>query len=163
MNSQHCRDHLQHLFDDEAAALAQLQMLLNQEHQHITGNDLDALETSGKAREICISDLLRIDAERQTLCRANGRNADKAGLANLIKWCDPSGELHSRWKANNTAIRHCRTLNDRNGILVNNRMMRVENMLGTLNKAQDNSGRTYSARGSAYSQPTAGRVCNIQA
>lgn len=157
-----CRDHLERLLQEEAIALSQLEALLEKEHQHIVGDNIEALETTSTERESCVIALLRIDAERMSLCRSTGRAADKAGLLSLINWCDARGGLQQRWKANTVSIGHTRTLNDRNGALVNNRLKRVEGMLDVLNGTQRES-KVYTARGNAYQQNQAGRVCNIQA
>lgn len=158
-----CRDHLTRLLSEEASALQDLESILEREHQFIVGDDIEALDTTGAERNSCIGTLLRIDADRLSLCRSTGRSADKAGLLSLINWCDQSGLLQARWKANAANIRHTRTLNDRNGALVNNRLKRVEVMLDTFNGSQARDSKVYSARGSAYQQTQAGRVCNIQA
>lgn len=158
-----CREHLTRLLSEEASALQDLESILEREHQFIVGDDIEALDTTGSERNSCIGALLRIDADRLSLCRSTGRNADKAGLLSLINWCDHNGLLQARWKANAANIRHTRTLNDRNGALVNNRLKRVEVMLDTFNGSQAKDSKVYSARGSAYQQTQAGRVCNIQA
>jgi len=158
-----CREHLEQLLATEASALAQLDTLLNKEHRMITGNDIEGLEQAGAARDACITTLLRVDAERQQLCRAVGMSADKLGLKKLLNWCDPQGTLQVRWTQSTEVIRRCRTLNDRNGALVNSRLKRVEGMLEVLNGGQGRNERVYSSRGNAYQQTSAGRVCNVQA
>jgi flagellar biosynthesis protein FlgN len=163
MHATLCRDHLTHLLAEEASALQDLETLLEKEHQFIVGDDIEALDSTGTERNACIGNLLRIDAERLFLCRSTGRIADNTGMLSLIVWCDPSGLLQQRWKANTANIRHTRMLNDRNGALVNNRLKRVEVMLDTLNGTQARDARVYSSRGSAYQQTQSGRVCNIQA
>jgi flagellar biosynthesis/type III secretory pathway chaperone len=163
MDAELYRSHIEALMADEAQALQQLQTLLDREHQFISNDDLEALEAAGRDRESCVNQLMRIDAERQNLCRSTGRSGDKAGLLSLLRWCDPSGRLQQHWKASTDMIRQCRSLNDRNGALVNNRMKRVEGMLDALNGPQASSSRTYTNRGNAYLQNSAGRVCSIQA
>ncbi|MGE0189005.1 MAG: flagella synthesis protein FlgN [Steroidobacteraceae bacterium] len=157
------RDHLACLLDEEATALANLEAILGKEYQHITTEQLEELEQVAAARDTCMTSLLRIDAERQSLCRAGGFSADKIGLLQLIQWCDPSGTIHKRWQQSTSAIRNCRALNDRNGALINNRLKRVEGLLNTLNGATHNNSKIYSARGNTYQNPQAGRVCHIQA
>ncbi len=158
-----CRDHLTRLLAEEAGALQDLKTVLEKEHGFIVSDDIEALDSTGAERNTCISSLLRIDAERLSLCRSTGRVADNAGLLSLIDWCDPTGLLQQRWKANTAIIRHTRMLNDRNGALVNNRLKRVEVMLDTLNGDQGRDEKVYSARGSAYQHAQSGRVCNMQA
>lgn len=155
-----CRQHLSQLLEEEALSLRQLEALLEKEHTLITSDDLEALDLASTEREACVATLLRIDSERQSLCRAAGMPIDKMGLKKLLDWCDPQGSLHARWSASSSSIRHCRTLNDRNGALVNNRLARVGGMLQELNGGQ--GARTYTARGNAYVQADTGRVCNTQ-
>lgn len=163
MDAQLCRDHLQRLLSEEAQALHKLEVLLEKEHGFIVADDIEALDTTGAEREVCIGALLRIDAERLSLCRSSGRAGDKIGLLSLIQWCDASGHLQQSWNDNTDRIRHTRGLNDRNGALVNNRLKRVEGMLDTLNGPQTRDSRVYTARGNAYQQAQHGQVCNIQA
>ncbi len=163
MDAQLCRDHLQRLLSEETQALEKLEALLEKEHGFIAADDIEALDTTGAEREHCIGALLRIDADRLSLCRSSGRSSDKAGLLSLIQWCDAKGHLQQNWKDNTDRIRHTRTLNDRNGALVNNRLKRVEGMLDTLNGPQTRDSRVYTARGNAYQQAQQGQVCNIQA
>jgi flagellar biosynthesis protein FlgN len=155
------RDNLISLLTEETAALSQLQSILEQEFRNIKSEQIEALDQLSGARDACMASLLRIDSERQTLCRASGFSADKTGLMQLIQWCDPSGSIRARWQQSTAAIRNCRALNDRNGALVNNRLHRVAGMLNTLTPGASNS-KTYSARGNAYQNPQAGRVCSFQ-
>ncbi len=163
MDAQLCRDHLQRLLSEETQALEKLEALLEKEHGFIAADDIEALDTTGAEREACIGALLRIDADRLSLCRSSGRSSDKAGLLSLLQWCDAKGNLQQNWKDNTDRIRHTRSLNDRNGALVNNRLKRVEGMLDTLNGPQTRDSRVYTARGNAYQQAQHGQVCNIQA
>lgn len=163
MDATLCRNHLARLLTEEASALQDLETVLEKEHQFIVGDDIESLDATGTERNACIGALLRIDAERLSLCRSSGRVADNAGLLSLITWCDSSGLLQKQWKANTANIRRTRMLNDRNGALVNNRLKRVEVMLDTLNGHQARDAKVYSSRGSAYQQAQSGRVCNIQA
>jgi flagellar biosynthesis/type III secretory pathway chaperone len=160
--SLHC-EHLACLLTEEATALQELEIILGREHQHIIAEQLEELEQAATARDAGMATLMRIDAERQSLCRATGFSADKTGLLQLLQWCDPSGSLQARWQQSTVAIRHCRTLNDRNGALINNRLKRVEGMLTALGGPAHNNAKVYSPRGNTYQNPQAGRVCHIQA
>ena len=158
-----CREHLERLLTTEAEVLKQLNVVLDKEHQMITSNDIDGLERAGAERDVYITRLLQIDSDRQHLCRTAGMSADKVGLHALLNWCDPKGSLQAQWVKSAENIRYCRSLNDRNGALINSRMKRVEVMLEALNGGQARNERVYSSRGSAYQQTQAGRVCSIQA
>lgn len=163
MDASLCREHLGTLLTEEAAALTSLMDILEQEFGQIRAGEVEALEQLSRNRDACTGRLMHIDAERQSLCRATGYSADKAGLLQLIQWCDPSGQLLQRWQQSTAAIRKCRNLNDRNGALVNSRLHRVEGQLQRLNAATPGNTRIYSARGNTYQSLQAGRVCNISA
>ena len=163
MDATLCREHLRRLLQEEAAALDKLEALLDTEHGYIISDDIESLENTGTERDSCIGTLMQIDAERRSLCRATGRAGDKADLVSLITWCDAQGSLQQQWQANANRIRHTRNLNDRNGALVNNRLKRVEGLLDSLNGSQARNEKTYTARGNAYQQNQAGRVCNMEA
>ena len=143
--------------------MSALESILETEHRYILANNLEELEKASGQRDSHIGDLLRIDSERQSLCKAVGFTADKDGLVKLINWCDPTGTLQTRWKENTKVIINIRALNDRNGALINTRLKRVEGMLNTLTGAEHDQSRVYSSRGNAYQTPEAGTVCHIQA
>ncbi len=163
MDTNSCRERLEQLLVTEAATLKQLDTLLDKEFHLITSDDIEALEQTGTERESYLMTLLKIDADRFSLCRAAGLSNDKVGIKKLLDWCDPQGKLLARWSQSTEAIQHCRTMNDRNGALINTRLKRVEGMLDTLSNGQTRNERTYTARGNAYQKNNAGSVCNIKA
>lgn len=140
------RQHFEKLLQDEARNLASLETLLNQEHELLGNGDLKALEQAGNARQACITELLRIEDERRSLCRMLGFTADLPGLKSLLQWCDPANGLEARWSACMEQAVHCRQLNDRNGALVTAKLKRVEGLLGVLT-GKDNSSQTYGPQG----------------
>lgn len=162
MDASLCREHLDQLLTEEAATLERLEALLEKEHGFIAANDVEALDSTGAERQACVAALMRIDDERQALCRASGMSNDRVGLKKLVAWCDREGSLQARWLNCTNKIRHCRSLNDRNGALVSSRLKRVEGLLDLLNGGAAKESRVYTARGNAYAS-AAGRVFNVQA
>jgi flagellar biosynthesis protein FlgN len=124
-----CRDHLAKLISEENKALTRLEALLDQEHEHLLANDIEALDRTGDARQTCITDLIRVDDDRRTLCRMLNMPTDQIGLERLLKWCDPTHSLQPRIADCAERAGRCRNANDRNGALVNARLKRVEGML----------------------------------
>jgi len=163
MDPTQCRQFLEQSLNTEANVLRELNELLDQEHQLIINDEIDDLEKTGSQRDSFISTLLKIDADRIALCRATGKPADKQGLEQLLNWCDPNHSLHARWEQSTEQLQHCRTLNDRNGALVNTRLKRVEGVLDAISGGQRRNERTYSARGTAYQQNSSGSVCSFKA
>jgi flagella synthesis protein FlgN len=163
MDTTQCRNYLEQSLNTEAAVLHELNQLLDQEHQLITQDAIEDLDKTATQRDQCISKLLKIDADRLALCRATGNAADKHGLKLLLGWCDPQGKLRARWSQSAEAVQRCRTLNDRNGALINTRLKRVEGMLDALSDGQTRNERTYTARGNAYQNNHSGGVCKIKA
>lgn len=163
MDASLCREHLEQLLADEAAALERLEALLAKEYEFIVGNDMEALDKASTERQASVAALMRIDDERHALCRAHGMSGDRVGLKKLIAWCDPERQLHIRWSQSTAKLRHCRTLNDRNGALVANRLKRVEGLLDLLNGPHAKEARVYTAKGNAYAAANTGRVFNVQA
>ena len=111
-----CKDHLSKLISEETKALTRLEGLLDQEHEFLLANDIEALDRAGDERQSCITDLVRIDDDRRTLCR-------------MLKWCDPSASLQPRIADCAERAGRCRNLNDRNGALVTARLKRVEGLI----------------------------------
>lgn len=127
-----CREHLENLLAEESGALAQLETLLEREHELLIANDVDGLDRAGEARQGRVGDLVRIEDERRSLCRMMNVPADMTGLERLLAWCDPSGTLKPRWADCAQRAARCRNLNDRNGALVTARLKKVEGLLDIL-------------------------------
>ena len=145
MDPVHCRESLDQLIDEEIRSLGELQSLLTQEHELLLKNDIHGLEKAGAARQRCVASLVQVDMERRSLCRALGRSEDHKGLESLLDWCDRSGALKRRWADCSQLASGCREQNDRNGMLVNTRLKRVEAMLNALGGQREP--RLYSSHG----------------
>jgi flagellar biosynthesis protein FlgN len=124
-----CREHLSKLIIAEAKALTRLEGILDQEHQYLVANDIEALDRAGDERQTCIGELVRVDDDRRTLCRMLNMPTDKTGIERMLKWCDPSSLLQKRIAECADRAGRCRNLNDRNGALVTARLKRVEGLL----------------------------------
>lgn len=127
-----CREHLERLLAEETDALTRLEVLLDREHEHLLANDIDELDRAGIERQSCISDLVRIEDERRSMCRMMNFGTDHVGVEKLLTWCDPSKKIQRRWAASHEQASRCRDLNERNGALVAVRLKRVEGMLGVI-------------------------------
>lgn len=129
MDSSVCREHLAKLVIEESQALSRLENLLDQEHEYLVANDIEALDRAGEARQSCVADLVRVDEDRRTLCRMLNLPTDRLGLERMLTWCDPTGTLQARIAECADRAGRCRNANDRNGALVTARLKRVEGML----------------------------------
>lgn len=127
-----CREHLTTLFREESALLAELEELLTREGRILEGPDIQAIETTTRARQERMGALARLEEQRRALCALHGFAADRAGLESLMAWCDPNGSLIARLRDCAARAVRCRELNDRNGVMVSARLKRVEGMLGAL-------------------------------
>ena len=87
------RDTLGRLLAEENAALAEFEILLDQEHGALAKRDIDALETLADTRQANILRLLKIEEERRSVCGMLGYDQSLQGLAKLIAWCDPARTL----------------------------------------------------------------------
>jgi flagellar biosynthesis protein FlgN len=156
-----CRESLGRLLSDECGLLAQLETLLDNEHGFLVGNDIDALEKAGAARQSCMSALVRIEDERRSLCKMSGKTPDPRGLHELLKWCDPGNTLQKRWQEYSDRATRCRERNDRNGIVVAARLKRVAGMLNVIT-GRDRAPVTYGPQ-RAYAQAPVGRMISSEA
>ena len=152
-----CREHLATLLREEAGLLAELEDLLLRESGVLASSDIQALETTTRARQERVGALARLEEQRRSLCALHGFSGDRVGLEALMAWCDGQGTLLSRLRECAERAVRCRDLNDRNGIVVAARLKRVEGMLGALTGRPSRSD-TYGPKGykSAGSRP--GRV-----
>lgn len=145
------RDYLATLLTEEADVLAQLEVLLQREHEVLGAQDMTAMEAAARLRQERIGALAHIEEQRRSLCSMHGHSDDKAGLDRLMSWCDPQGSLVSRVRECAQRVRRCRDLNDRNGILVTARLKHVENRLAVLT-GRSTSAITYGPPGPAARQ-----------
>ena len=158
-----CREALGRIFGEEIAALHQLEELLSREHDHLAANAIEALEAASAARQDAVARLMRLEDERRNLSRMLGRDADVAGSAALLSWCDPEGSLGVTLHEHARLSGVCRAQNERNGALVGARMARISSMLGMLagsSAAPSVYGRT-GTQGAAL--PSAGRLVAARA
>jgi flagellar biosynthesis/type III secretory pathway chaperone len=141
-----CREHLSKLISEETRALTQLEGLLEQEHEHLIANDIEALDRTGDARQVCIGDLIRVEDDRRTLCRMLNMPTDQTGLERMLTWCDSSRTLQVRIADCAERAGRCRNLNDRNGALVSARLKRVEGLLDVVT-GRSNQPKVYGRQG----------------
>lgn len=157
------RDTLGRLLAEENAALSEFATLLDKEHVALRGRDIDALETLADARQASVIKLLKIEEERRSLCSMLGYDADLAGLAKLLAWCDPAHTLGKRYAECATRARDCRDLNNRNGVLVGAQIKRVEGLLGAMTGTSAEP-RAYGPRGQANPYASSsGKVLSAEA
>lgn len=152
-----CREHLTTLLREESELLAQLEDLLACESRVLETSDVQALETTTRARQERMGALARIEEQRRSLCALHGFSADKAGLDGMMTWCDGEGGLLSRLRECAERAVRCRDLNDRNGIVVGARLKRVQGMLDALTGRPTRSD-TYGPKGHGAANTRPGRV-----
>jgi flagellar biosynthesis/type III secretory pathway chaperone len=155
------RDHLARLLSEENTALARFEALLDREHAALKTRDIDALETLSEARQASVTQLLKLEDERRSVCGMLGYDTDLSGLAKLIAWCDPRRSLTPAYEECSERARRCRDLNDRNGILVGAQIKRVEGLLGAITGV--GTPRAYGPRGTQGYPSTAGQVHSAEA
>lgn len=156
MDRDSCRTRLARLLSEENGLLATLAQQLAREHELLAGNDVDGLEKAGGNRQETLSKLLRVEDERQGLCRQLGRNADKAGMAALLAWCDPAGSLADAQTTCARLAGECRAQNERNGALVTARLTRASSLLDLL--SDGGTARTYDQRFARTASLPTGRM-----
>lgn len=132
MDREVCRDCLGALLTDESAALGQLETLLQREHEVFQAGDVAALNATALQRQAKMGELAHIEDQRRSLCRLHGQSADRAGLEQLMMWCDPKGTLASRLRDCDARAARCGDLNDGNATLVNARLRNVADRLAAL-------------------------------
>lgn len=161
MDRDTCRTRLARLLSEENALLATLAQQLKHEHGLLAGNDVDGLETASGARQQTIAKLLRVEDERQAICRQCGRHGDRSGMAALLAWCDPAGTLAAAQSECAGLAGACRAQNERNGALVTARLTRASGMLDLL--AGNSAPRTYDQRFARTAPMPAGRMLTTTA
>ena len=156
-----CREQLQRMLVVEIGLLAKLETLLDEEHGFIAADDIDALEQAGQSRQSCMIELVRLEDDRRSLCRMSGKKPDLSGLEELLAWCDPKGSLRAQWQECAERATRCRSLNDRNGIIVTARLKRVTGLLNIVT-GRSQAPTTYGRQG-AYATAPVGRMIRGEA
>lgn len=152
-----CREHLTTLLREESDLLAELEELLAREGRVLESSDVQSLEATTRARQERMGMLAAIEEQRRSLCALHGFSPDRAGLDELMAWCDGEGTLLSRLRQCAERAVRCRDLNDRNGIVVAARLRRVEGMLNALT-GRPTRADTYGPKGYAGANARPGRV-----
>jgi flagellar biosynthesis/type III secretory pathway chaperone len=146
MEASLCREHLAELIQEELKLLQALYRLLEEERGVIASGDLKALERSTAQRQAQVASLAHTEAQRNSLCSMHGQAADAAGLARILRWCDPGGGLGTQLQECRERALKCRQLNDRNGLMVSAHLKRVDERLRALRGRTDRAA-TYGPRG----------------
>lgn len=157
-----CRESLATLLSQEVVLLNQLGGLLEHEYLLLVANDVESLEKAMQDRQVVVGQLLQIEEERRSMCRAHGKSSDVAGLKELLAWCDPAAMLRSAMHESAQGAVRCRTLNDKNGALVIARMRRVEGLLGAITGQRPEAPSTYGPKGH-FAPPRSGNVVTTEA
>ena len=152
-----CHEHLTTLLREESDLLGELEELLMRESRVLETSDIQALESTTRARQERMGALAGIEEQRRSLCALHGFSADRAGLEGLMAWCDGEGKLLPRLRECAERAVRCRDLNDRDGIVVAARLKRVGGMLDALTGRPSRSD-TYGPRGYASAIGRPGRV-----
>lgn len=164
MDASNCLNQLGRMLAEETRLLGQLELQLQNEYRLLVAGDVEGLEQAADARQASVVALARLDEDRRGLCRMLGKGDDQVGLADLARWCDPTGSLASAHAAAAQQAQHCREQNDRNGALVNARLNHLHTMMDKLDGNKSASG-TYEA-GRMNRSPAAagaGRMLSISA
>ena len=162
MDANLTREHLARLLAEENGALTEFESLLEREHVALKSRDIDALEALADARQSSVTNMLKLEDERRSLCGMLGYDTDLPGLAKLIAWCDPRRTLAAAYDECAVRARRCRDLNDRNGLLVGAQIKRVEGLLGAITGTP--AQRSYGPRQAAfYGGGTGGQVISAEA
>jgi flagellar biosynthesis protein FlgN len=142
------RSHLERILSEEAGLLEELERVLTQETEVLSGDDTTAIQSIGGARHRCIDALTRLDAERADTCRMLSFGHGAAALDKLFAWADPTEALRRQWLRNLELGRRCKDINERNGAIVSVKLGRVRQALGKLRGAQPPA--VYGRRGTRY-------------
>jgi len=155
------RDHLARLLAEENSALTEFERLLEREHGALKSRDIDALESLADSRQASVTQMLKLEDERRSVCSMLGYDTDLGGLAKLIAWCDPRRSLVPAYDECAARARRCRDLNDRNGIMVGAQIKRVEGMLGAITGVP--AQRSYGPRAASSYGAGTGQVISAEA
>ncbi len=133
-------DALASVLDDMQQAAGQLLTVLEAERTALESASAEALDQAGTRKQTLMQQLEQLDAERQSLCREQPTR---------------QAALEPEWARVVRSLRHCHTLNQRNGSTVNQRLTQVRQALAILTGHTGESelyGRSGALHGSLRSQ-----------
>ena len=132
-----CSLELQRILDRSLECANRLLDLLRDERSALQSQDTEQLRAVTASKEQCVQRLESLEAERRSLCAAAGHGGNKAGMKDMLAWCDRSSAVTRAWNRLLQRIRQCDALNQTNGAVGR---VRYEHVMSALAVLSGNSG-----------------------
>jgi flagellar biosynthesis/type III secretory pathway chaperone len=139
---------LAELLTRELTCLQQLEQVLEQEHQALLGQDLEAVEQATAAKNQALQIQSSITQNRQ---QSAMQVLGNSSLDSLSQWAAANPDRSELTTKLIKLARHCQQLNLRNGRLIAQRQQQAQGALKVL-RQEETDGATYSGQGKAQPQ-----------
>ncbi len=103
-----------------------LKECLQDEHDALAEQDLDALMTAIEDKGLCVKELQRFEARRAALCNASGFPDGPSQMADFSDWCDDESLIERSWDDLLGIAAECNSLNLANGAFIRVRKQHVD-------------------------------------
>ncbi len=125
-----------------------LRECLQDEHDALTEQDLDALMTAIEDKGLCVRELQKFEARRAALCKASGFPDGPSQMADFSDWCDEESLIERSWDDLLGIAAECNSLNLANGAFIRVRKQHVDAGISVL-RGIDPASPTYDRNGGA--------------
>lgn len=146
------------IVQQELGQLAQLEVVLGQEHEALKKRDNDALASSTAEKNQLVTALERRGSERIELLKAAGLGADQEAIHAFV---ETEPQLQALWQQLETALLNCQKQNQVNGMLLEKGRQQAQHLLGILLGENKQHTETYDAKGGTSSSFTNGRSVKV--
>lgn len=144
--SEKCREDLGRLLRTGVHCAIGLKEILNDERTALELQDTDALNETAVNKQLFLSRLEELEAERREICQASGFSAEPEAMEKLVEWCDTELLIHGYWDHFVDLAKECSDLNINNGAIINLRRQQIIGALSVIRGERQDS-ETYSRNG----------------
>ncbi|QOC21232.1 flagellar protein FlgN [Wenzhouxiangella sp. AB-CW3] len=132
---QQCARELAELFSGQHECAVALLEALEHEREALTSGDAAALETATIEKNALVERMEGLDRRQQQLLRSLPSGTSPDSMSQVLSWCDEDGSLARTHEQAAQRIIQCQQANQRNGLIVQQRLGHVRRALNILRDA----------------------------
>ena len=142
------RDQAIEILDSCVFHATQLRQCLEEEHDALAAQDIEALMSAIEDKGVCVRELQAFEAKRAALCSASGFPDGPTQMADFSAWCDDDALIERSWDELLGIAADCSSLNLANGAFISMRKQHLDAGIAVL-RGIDPASPTYDRHGGA--------------
>lgn len=147
------RKHIVAVLGNSVLQAIALKVALDDEHQALENQDLDALGAVVETKSQCVARLQELENERRETCSAWGFDDGPEQIQQLLAWCDDGAKISNCWEQLMVVAAECSARNFTNGSIIRLRQQQIETGLSVL-RGEPRSQDTYNRYGTGSGGPS---------